>query len=297
MMVNKNEITSGESGSPPERPYNLLRAALELFGKAPSELDPRQLEKAKRHSEREHDIEDRILRSTEAANVFITEHEIERALSEIQGKYDDQAAFLAALEHNGLDLQALQHALRRQCRVDTILERVASRSPTVNDIEIGIYYHSHLESFQVPERREAYHILISINDQYPENTRAKARERIDHIVERLRQKPHLFEDLAGKHSECPTALQGGRIGPVRRGQLYPELDQALFKLKAGQVSGVLESEIGFHIVSCKRIQPAETLSLQKAAPQIRKLLQERYRDTCRRNWIAGLLPQPLGGQA
>jgi len=61
-----------------------------------------------------------------------------------------------------------------------------------------------------------------------------------------------FADLALKHSECPTALQGGVLGIVPRGKLYPELDAVLFSLKVGAVSDIVESEIGFHLLLCKQ---------------------------------------------
>ncbi|MDD5462304.1 MAG: peptidylprolyl isomerase [Methylococcales bacterium] len=61
------------------------------------------------------------------------------------------------------------------------------------------------------------------------------------------------KELALKHSECPTALQGGVSGIVPRGKLCPELDAALFSIKAGEISEIVESEIGFHLVLCQQI--------------------------------------------
>jgi len=172
--------------------------------------------------------------------------------------------------------------------VDTVLELVGSRAPNASEVEIGIYYHLHPEQFQKPELREACHIFISINPDYPENSRERALERIAEIRAKLLKKPHKFADLALKHSECPTALQGGGLGLVPRGKLYPELDAALFSMKAGEISEVLESEIGYHVLLCKQIQKAETLSLQKASPKIRQFMKERAKRTCQRAWIANL---------
>jgi parvulin-like peptidyl-prolyl isomerase len=78
------------------------------------------------------------------------------------------------------------------------------------------------------------------------------------------------------------------LGKVSRGTLYPELDAVLFKLKPGQISEVVQSEIGFHLLLCKSIHKAETLSLAKATPKIRELLNERARRNCQRAWIASL---------
>jgi nitrogen fixation protein NifM len=276
--------------NPPELSFIRLRAALELFGKPPFELNPEQLRNAAVQAEREYAIETRILNAKEAIGVVVPEEEVDRAVAEIRSRYPTEDAFHNAMEANDLDEIILRRALERQCRVNTVLDRVVAGVDRVDigEAEIGIYYHSHFESFQQPERREAFHILISINDDFPENARPRALERIQKLAARLSEKPKLFEELAQRHSECPTAMRGGRIGLVKRGHLFPSLDAVLFELKAGQISEPVESEMGFHLILCKTIQPPETISLKKATPHIRRALRERMREKRRREWIAGL---------
>jgi peptidyl-prolyl cis-trans isomerase C len=269
-------------------PYTLLRAALSLFKTAPTELDADQLVKAERQAINEYDIETRVINSTEAASVIVTEDELVRAYREVRQRFSDDEAFTSALVANNLSVETLKSALFRQCKVNAVLEMIASRAPKVNEVEVGIFYHSHPEKFYKPEQRSARHILISINPDFPENTRDNARLRIEEIAEILRRKPHKFADLALKNSECPTALNGGELGLVVAGKLYPELDAALFKLKENQISEVLETEVGFHVLQCQKIIRAETISLKKVAPKIRDVMQERYRRNCQRTWLASL---------
>jgi peptidyl-prolyl cis-trans isomerase C len=271
-------------------PYTLLRASLSLFKKPTDDLDEAQLQQAQRQARNEYDIENRVLRSSEAAGVIITGREIDLAFSEIRERFEDEEAFTRALAANGLTEITLRGALARQCKVNAVLDRVTARSPKVNDVEVGIFYHLHPDKFRLPEKRTARHILISINPDYPENTRDQARQRVEEIADTLRRKPNKFADLALKHSECPTALNGGVLGTVIKGQLYPELDAALFALKENGISEVVETEIGFHLIQCLKIIRAETLSLKKAAPKIRQMMQERYRRICQRAWLASLPP-------
>lgn len=270
--------------------YNLLRAALSLFKKSPAELAEDELSQAKIQALNEFSIESRVLNSPEAAAVIITEQEVQIAFQEIRDRYEDEDAFYSDLEKNQLNKDSLAAALQRQCKVNTLLELIASRAPAISEIDIGIYYHLHGEQFNIPERREVCHIFISINPDYPENTYEMALIRAQELAEKLHKKPHKFADLALRHSECPTALQGGVLGVVARGTLYPELDAVLFKLKPGQISEVVKSEIGFHLLLCRSIQKAETLSLAKATPKIRQLMNDRARRTCQRAWLAGLAP-------
>lgn len=290
-----NPSTHPPDSVPAEMPYNRLRTALMLFGKSLAELEPEECQRVERQAAKEYRIEQSILEAPEAAGVMVSEVELARALAEIKGKYPDEDAFRSSLEASDLDENRLQQALARQCKVNTILDKVDSATPVeIDEVEVGIYYHAHFQKFQQPERRDTYHILISINEDFPENSRPKALERIRTIAEKLERSPKQFEELAQRYSECPTAMRGGRIGLVRRGQLFPELDKALFRLRPGQLSEIVESEMGFHLLFCKRIVPPQTLSLKKATPHIRKILAERIRESRRRQWIAGLIPTTKG---
>jgi peptidyl-prolyl cis-trans isomerase C len=276
------------AGLEPTEAYTLLRAALTLFKKTPSELAEAELTQAQRQAANEYKIENRVLNSREASSVMVTGEEVQRAYQEIRDRYDDEAVFVSELYKNKLDEDALRAALYRQCKVNTVLEVIGSRAPSISDVEVGIYYHLHTDQFHRPEKREAAHIFISINPDYPENTFAAAFSRAQELADKLQKKPHKFADLALKHSECPTALQGGVLGTVSKGTLYPELDAVLFKLKPGEISHAVQSEIGFHVLLCRSIQKAETLSLLKATPKIRQLMKERARRTCQRAWLASL---------
>ncbi len=269
-------------------PYTLLRTALALFKKKPDELQAAELRQAEIQAANEFTIETRVLKAPEAGAVIISDRELQAAYQEIRDRYEDDESFLSDLEKNHLNKASLEAALYRQCRVNVVMELIASRSPDINEVEIGIYYHLHKEQFNRPELREACHIYMSINPDYPENTREAAYLRLQEVREKLQKKPYKFAEFALQHSECPTALQGGVLGWVPRGKLYPEIDAVLFSIKAGEVSKIVESEIGFHLVLCKQIQKAETLSLQKATPKIRQIMSDRSRRTCQRGWLASL---------
>ena len=73
-----------------------------------------------------------------------------------------------------------------------------------------------------------------------------------------------------------------------RGELSPELEAALFALKEGKVSEVIESELGFHLLYCETIHPSGPISLKEATPKISKPLQDRARRMCQKSWITQL---------
>jgi parvulin-like peptidyl-prolyl isomerase len=112
--------------------------------------------------------------------------------------------------------------------------------------------------------------------------------RINTIAERVKVKPKHFAKFARENSECPTAMQDGLVGEVKRGMLYPELDAVLFSLQEGEISEVVESEIGYHILLCEKISPQKKIPRVKAENRIQKLLQERAHRACQKDWLDSL---------
>lgn len=272
--------------------YLLLKTAQSLFGKAPGALDAAQLEKVRGLAARQSELERRVLASDEARAVIVPAATLTRALDEIRGRYPDDLAFLDDLAGNGLTPATFSDALERELKVEAILDKVTSRAAKVSDIDVELYFHYHPEQFQRPETRRARHILVTINEAYAENSREQARAKIEAIAARLAKDPARFEEQALKHSECPTSLHGGLLGDAQRGKLFPELDACLFTLDAGCISGILESELGFHILRCDAIVPAGTVPFAQARDAIREHLETRRRDLCRKAWLKTLRPSP-----
>lgn len=271
--------------------YRLLKVALERFGCEPSALTGEQRQQAVRIIDRQVAIEEAVLRSVQAIGVVIPESQIDEAWQRIGSRYEDETALGLALDSQGLDSARVRTLLARELKVEAILERVSADLPPVSDTDISLYYFSHLERFERPATCKARHILITINEDFPENTREAARARIEAIARRLRNKPERFAEQAMKHSECPTSLQGGVLGDVRPGTLYPELEASLFTLRAGQLSPVLESPLGFHLLLCEAMTPAGRLSLEEVMPRLRDWLQTRQRQARQREWLESLLQQ------
>jgi len=279
-------VTGPELARPPEYRYHLLRAAQERFGRNPGALDPGKLAEAHRQADRTFALETLVLGSPEAQGLFPPPERVDAALAEIARRYPDEAALAEDLADNGLDADALRRALQRELTFDAVITRVGARGAAVGELDLRLYYELNRDRFTRPERRTVRQILVTVNEDFPENRREQALARLEQIAARLEGHKQRFGGLARRHSECPTALKGGRLGTVGRGQLYPELDAVLFRLPEGAVSGAVESPIGFHLLLCERIHPARALPFPQAREPIRELLMERTRRNCQKAWIA-----------
>lgn len=272
----------------PEYAYHLLRAALERFQASANDLTEQQYLDASIVADRTWALESIVLSSAEAMDATVTDADLDRAVAEIESRYSDRAAFLTDLDNNGLDETILRSALRRELLFDAVMERVSVKTPKVNDLDIQIFYQLHADRFMRPETRKARHILITVNPEYPENEYRRVLERMRPMVEKLRRNPARFKDLARKHSECPTALEGGLLGEVPMGKLYPELDTALFAMAQGEISDIIETEIGMHILYCEKIHASLRTPLSRAKDRIRGILEQRQRKACQQAWLDNL---------
>lgn len=268
--------------------YLTLKLAAKLYSKPLDVLAADELRRVKAVAAKQQEIEALILTTPEAASVMLPEPSIEAGLTEIRERYASDEDFTADLRRIGLDPASLRQAVTRDMVVEAVLEKVASRSAAVSDTEVEIFWFMHMERFRRAETRVLRHILVTINEQLAGNERPAARARIDAIHARLARSPERFAEQALKHSECPTAMNGGLLGAVPRGQLYPELEAVAFSLAEAGLSEPIESELGFHLIQCEAIHPERQSRLDEVRQSIRDHLEQQRRSLCQKSWINAL---------
>jgi peptidyl-prolyl cis-trans isomerase C len=268
--------------------YHLLRNALNGFQKNLTQLDPNEYQQVYRQACKSYEMESLVLASPEAEGLVISEQQLDLSIDEVASRYADRQAFAQDLESNNLDEQSLRKALYRELMFDAVMQRVAAKSAAVNELDIHLFYEMHHDRFEQQETRQTRHILITINPDFPENQRDVALQRMQQAVAKLAGRVNRFDEFAKRYSECPTAMEGGKLGEVSRGQLYESLDTALFNMQEGEISGIIESEMGFHILYCEKIKPGKRIPLSKASTKIRQILQERQRRNCQKSWLNSL---------
>lgn len=268
--------------------YLVLKTANNLFGKAPAALDDAEHKRVHSLVRKQSELEACVLGSAEARDVVVPEATLAQALDEIGGRYASEEDFLEDLARNDLSMAIIRSALERELKVDGVLEKIGSRAVPVSDIDVELYYLYHPEQFMRPEIRRARHILVTINENFPENTRVASQTKIEAIAARLAKDPKRFEEQALKHSECPTAMHGGLLGEVRKGQLFPEVDGCLQALEPGQIGGPVESELGWHLVLCEAITPGDRLTLNEVREVLRSTLLERRKNIFQKAWLKQL---------
>jgi peptidyl-prolyl cis-trans isomerase D len=149
-------------------------------------------------------------------------------------------------------------------------------SEQVDAGEVRKYYEANPSKWGEPEQRRASHILISVKSGASEEDKRKARERASAILAQLKASPGSFAELAKKESGDPgSAAQGGDLGFFSRGMMVRAFEDAAFRLKPGQISDVVESDFGFHIIKVTGIKPGKMKTLEQVRPEIELTLKKQ----------------------
>jgi peptidyl-prolyl cis-trans isomerase D len=145
---------------------------------------------------------------------------------------------------------------------------------TVNDEAIQTYYQEHAATYNLPEQRRARHILFRVTGEDSPETRKFKQTEAEKVLARIKAGED-FAKLARQFSEDGTKDKGGDLGLFARGQMVQPFEDSVFSLHKGEVSGLVETPFGFHIIKVEEIVPATTQTLAEASPTIRKELERK----------------------
>ncbi len=143
---------------------------------------------------------------------------------------------------------------------------------TIDDASIEKYYQDNNAEFSTPEQRSARHILFKADDSSPADIHESQQKRAQEILE-LAQNGSDFSELAKQYSEGPTKERGGNLGLFSRGQMVKPFDDAVFSLNAGELSDVVKTSFGYHIIKLENIVTATTQPLEEVKSSIVEKLQ------------------------
>ncbi|OIO68352.1 MAG: peptidylprolyl isomerase [Zetaproteobacteria bacterium CG_4_9_14_3_um_filter_49_83] len=173
--------------------------------------------------------------------------------------------------------QNYKSPLRVTLKAVVIDPKELAKDIQIDEADIEAAYDSMKTEISVPEKRSASHILVRIK-QDDEAGKAEARAKIEAALARINAGEE-FAAVAKDTSDDITADAGGELGFFTQGTMVPEFDQAVFSMAAGDVSDIIETSFGFHIIKLSEIQPATVKPLAEVRDQIvNKLSLAKARD-------------------
>jgi peptidyl-prolyl cis-trans isomerase C len=202
-----------------------------------------------------------------------TEAELAAAVKQLRQQFPSEAAFSQALKAQKMTLDQLRDETRTQLLVSKMLDKEVGSQVAVKPAEVSAFYEKNPERFQQPEAIHASHVLITVAQGADAATKAAARAKAEDVLKQARAGAD-FAKLARTYSNDASAPRGGDLGFFPKGQMVPAFEAAAFALVPNQISDVVETPFGFHVIKVLEKRTAQSVPFGQAAPQIEQYLRQ-----------------------
>ncbi len=210
-----------------------------------------------------------------ALKLSVADADIDSRVAQIKSQFPNEQAFTAALAERQMTPDKLRTEIQRQLQAMKVVETQIGPGVTITDADIADFYAKNPDKFEEPEAVHVAHILIRVPENADAAAKGKAKAEATGVLAQLR-KGGDFAALAKQHSQDPgSAANGGDLGFVPKGQTVPAFEQAAFALKPGQLSGLVESPFGFHIIKMVAHRDGRKVPLQEVKAQVEQFLKQQ----------------------
>ncbi|NQT94055.1 MAG: peptidylprolyl isomerase [Lentisphaerae bacterium] len=209
-------------------------------------------------------------------DIQVPEEDIRDRLDRMVENAGGRPAFDEILQRQGMTEEAVRQSIEQGRRVDLLVDRITEGTPDPTEDEIKAHFEEHGEEYSRPERAQAQHVLLCpASDSEADRNTAKAR-----LLE-IRQKVEEgtdFAEQAAAHSDCPSGkTAGGSLGWLVPGTTVPEFDEAVFSLEVGELSDIVETELGFHLLRKTAQEESGPAEYDEVHEKIRDFLRHARR--------------------
>lgn len=266
-VVNGTVINQAEFDSE----MNRVLERLQRTGRFPNDLERSQIKKQVLENLIAREL---LYQESQKNGIKVDQKEIEAQLTALKGRFPSEVEFKNALGTMNLTEAELKFQFERDLAIRKLLDDQIGGKSTVSEKESRAYYDSNLESFKKSEQVRASHILIKVDPGADEAKKAEARTKIESLQAKLKNGED-FGALAKEYSEGPSGPKGGDLGFFGRGQMVKPFEETAFSMKPGQVSGMVETRFGYHLIMVTERTPESTLSYEEVKDRLEKYLKQQ----------------------
>jgi len=215
-----------------------------------------------------------LYQETQRKGIKIDEATINEQVMTLKKRFPSEAEFKGALAKANFSEAAIKTQIARGLAIEQLIGTYVTKKATVSDQEIKAFYEKHPGLFKQPEQVRASHILIKVDPQADEVKRAEAQKKIKEIQEKL-QKGEDFATLAKALSEGPSKAKGGDLGYFSRGRMVKSFEEAAFALRPNEVSDIVETKFGYHLIKVIEKKPESTTAFEDAKDKLGQYLKQQ----------------------
>jgi peptidyl-prolyl cis-trans isomerase C len=203
-----------------------------------------------------------------------SKEQIDSRLEYYRKNFVSEEAYQADLKKRNMTADQFRREIEVGLEAEDLFNRRTAAIKPASDEEIRAFYDDNQERFQQPERVRASHILIMVDKTDSDAARAQKKQEAQRILGELKKGTD-FAEAARKYSDCPSKEQGGDLSYFERGRMVPEFEKVAFVLKTGQISDVVETQFGYHIIKVTDHAKPSTVPFDQAKENISRYLMEQ----------------------
>ncbi len=185
----------------------------------------------------------------------------------LKKKFGSEQDYQDALKKMNITEQTIKEQFSSELVMRKLIDKEVADKITLGPNDAKDFYDKNPEIFKTPEMIRASHILVKVDEKATPEEKAKALEKIKDIQKKV-QGGADFAELAKEVSDCPSKEKGGDLGFFQKGQMVPAFETAALALKQGQVSDVVETEFGYHLIKLTDKKDAGTMAFEEMKPRI-----------------------------
>ena len=214
-------------------------------------------------------------------DIPVTEKDIDAEVARVVQQVGGEENYKKALAAQGISEVDFRKELEKGARVNMLVNQACAHVADPTEDEVTAFYEAHKAEYVEPPQVLCQHILVKGSND-------AALDKIKEIRERIVNDKADFAEEAKKHSDCPSGAQGGSLGWFGRGMMVPEFDKAAFEMKKGEVSGVVTTEFGYHIIYKADERGGGQQTIVDVHDQIKDLLRHEARGKAMDAYVAEL---------
>lgn len=216
-----------------------------------------------------------MIEKSKSIQVPEMEAKVKEQIDKAKQMLGDEKAYEAQLQQMNLTEASLKEKIAEGLRMKTLIDQQIRSKIDIADNEIKQFYDAHPEYFAKPAEVRASHILVQVPEKADDKVKAEKKAAIDKAHERV-TKGEDFAKVASEVSEDPGSKgQGGDLGYFGPGRMVPEFEKAAFALKTNEISPVVTSKFGYHIIKVTDNKPPGTVSLDQSKEGITQFLTQQ----------------------
>lgn len=200
------------------------------------------------------------------------DRQVDEQFALIKSRSPSEEEWNDALAENGITSDGLREQLKRGLMINTFVQNEVLSKIVMTDAQLKAFYDENPETFSKTESMRASHILIGVDTGAGAEEKENAKQKADAMLEKVKSGAD-FAELAKSESTCPSAAQGGDLGEFGRGQMVAPFENAAFGLESGDVSEVVETQFGYHIIKATDKNEASVVPFEEVKGRIEKQLK------------------------